>query len=169
MSDESNLTLRDLPEFPIEGNLIADTKSMKELVEARAKIDQAMQAKRDAEIARIKASMEENGISVHDISPKATVDYSVRYTEPKRVEVLGGNKSVSAGQKNDTAWSVETIAVPKKSRKAVEEKLPKKVSALPVKYRGENGEAWTGRGLKPRWLVVAMKKAKVKVPDMFAV
>lgn len=32
------------------------------------------------------------------------------------------------------------------SRKAVSAK------SVPVKYRDENGNTWTGRGLKPRWL-----------------
>jgi DNA-binding protein H-NS len=28
------------------------------------------------------------------------------------------------------------------------------------KYRGPGGETWSGRGLKPRWLVAEMKKGK---------
>jgi len=32
----------------------------------------------------------------------------------------------------------------------------------PIKYRGPNGETWTGRGLMPRWLAafVALGKSK---------
>jgi len=32
------------------------------------------------------------------------------------------------------------------------------------KYRGPSGETWAGRGVKPRWLVAAMKSGK-KVDD----
>ena len=28
------------------------------------------------------------------------------------------------------------------------------------KYRGPNGETWTGRGLKPRWMAAALKGGK---------
>ena len=31
---------------------------------------------------------------------------------------------------------------------------------IPPKYRGPNGELWTGRGLKPRWLAEALDKGK---------
>ncbi len=38
-----------------------------------------------------------------------------------------------------------------------EGKVPRKprsksLNPAPAKYRGPNGETWTGRGLKPRWL-----------------
>jgi len=40
---------------------------------------------------------------------------------------------------------------------------PKKV-ALPVaaKYRGPNGEGWSGRGLTPRWLTALLVDGKTK-------
>jgi DNA-binding protein H-NS len=31
---------------------------------------------------------------------------------------------------------------------------------VPPKYRGPSGEAWAGRGAKPRWLVAAIKGGK---------
>ena len=31
---------------------------------------------------------------------------------------------------------------------------------VPPKYRGPSGETWAGRGVKPRWLVAAMKGGK---------
>jgi len=31
---------------------------------------------------------------------------------------------------------------------------------VPPKYRGPSGETWAGRGAKPRWLVVAIKRGK---------
>jgi DNA-binding protein H-NS len=31
---------------------------------------------------------------------------------------------------------------------------------VPPKYRGPSGETWAGRGVKPRWLVAAIKRGK---------
>jgi DNA-binding protein H-NS len=31
---------------------------------------------------------------------------------------------------------------------------------VPPKYRGPSGETWAGRGVKPRWLVAAIKGGK---------
>jgi DNA-binding protein H-NS len=31
---------------------------------------------------------------------------------------------------------------------------------VPPKYRGPSGETWAGRGLKPKWMVEALKKGK---------
>lgn len=33
---------------------------------------------------------------------------------------------------------------------------------LPAKYRGPNGETWTGRGLAPRWLQAELAQGKTK-------
>ncbi len=38
---------------------------------------------------------------------------------------------------------------------------------LPAKYRGPNGETWTGRGLAPRWLQAELAQGKTK--EEFAV
>lgn len=37
----------------------------------------------------------------------------------------------------------------------------------PIKYRGPNGETWTGRGLMPRWLAALVAQGQSK--DSFAV
>ena len=31
---------------------------------------------------------------------------------------------------------------------------------VPPKYRGPSGETWAGRGVRPRWLVAAIKGGK---------
>ena len=31
---------------------------------------------------------------------------------------------------------------------------------VPPKYRSPSGETWAGRGVKPRWMVEALKKGK---------
>jgi len=43
----------------------------------------------------------------------------------------------------------------------------KSSSPAPVKFRGPNGETWTGRGLMPRWL--AAKVAEGQSKESFAV
>jgi DNA-binding protein H-NS len=35
-----------------------------------------------------------------------------------------------------------------------------KGTKVPPKYRSPSGETWAGRGVKPRWLVAALKKGK---------
>ena len=37
----------------------------------------------------------------------------------------------------------------------------------PIKYRGPNGETWTGRGLMPRWLAALVEAGQAK--ETFAV
>lgn len=56
--------------------------------------------------------------------------------------------------------SKKNRSVPKKSSK-------KKRAAVPVKYKGPNGETWTGRGRTPRWLVTAESAGKKR--EHFAV
>jgi DNA-binding protein H-NS len=43
----------------------------------------------------------------------------------------------------------------------------KTASPAPVKFRGPNGEAWTGRGLMPRWLAALVAQGQAK--ESFAV
>jgi len=41
--------------------------------------------------------------------------------------------------------------------------VPRKVAAsVPAKYRGPNGEGWSGRGLTPRWLTALLVDGKTK-------
>ena len=48
-------------------------------------------------------------------------------------------------------------------------KVPGSTTVKPaaIKYRGPNGEAWSGRGLMPRWLTALEAQGKTK--DQFAV
>ena len=52
-----------------------------------------------------------------------------------------------------------------RSRKPVA--AAKSGNPAPIKYRGPNGETWTGRGLMPRWL--AAKVAEGQTKESFAV
>ena len=49
-----------------------------------------------------------------------------------------------------------------RGRRGVSALKGRKVAA---KYRGPDGEAWAGRGAKPRWLVAAMKETGKKLDD----
>jgi DNA-binding protein H-NS len=47
-------------------------------------------------------------------------------------------------------------------------KLPKKLTTpVAAKYRGPNGEAWSGRGLTPRWLATLIAQGQTK--EAFAI
>jgi DNA-binding protein H-NS len=37
---------------------------------------------------------------------------------------------------------------------------PRKGYKVAPKYRGPHGETWSGRGMKPRWLTIAMSEGK---------
>jgi len=54
-------------------------------------------------------------------------------------------------------------AAPKSARKTAQ----KKGAKIPVKYRDDNGNAWTGRGKTPLWIVEAEKAGKSR--DSFKV
>jgi DNA-binding protein H-NS len=52
-------------------------------------------------------------------------------------------------------------------KKSITEKLSAKVSkkagvAVAVKYKGPNGETWSGRGLTPKWLVALVAQGQSK-------
>jgi DNA-binding protein H-NS len=54
-----------------------------------------------------------------------------------------------------------------KSAPAKAKKKEKSASVVAAKYRGPNGESWSGRGLTPRWLAALLALGKTK--DDFAV
>ena len=46
-------------------------------------------------------------------------------------------------------------------------KASKSVNPAPAKFRGPNGELWSGRGLMPRWLAALVAEGQSK--DSFAI
>lgn len=64
-------------------------------------------------------------------------------------------------------------AAKSKGRVAVAGKRPRTKSAtkgtttVPAKFRGPNGETWSGRGLMPRWLTALVAQGRQK--DEFAI
>ena len=54
------------------------------------------------------------------------------------------------------------IAKAKKSAPAKARKTEKAAAVIAAKYRGPNGETWSGRGLTPRWLSALVAQGKTK-------
>lgn len=50
----------------------------------------------------------------------------------------------------------------KRRGKAVLSKPKKTTTTLPPKYKGPNGEVWSGRGLMPRWLAALVAQGHPK-------
>ena len=70
------------------------------------------------------------------------------------------NGSISAGRPSAKRVSSQRTRKAKKVH-------PLKGKKAAVKYRGPNGETWSGRGLAPRWLAALEKKGKKR--DSFLV
>lgn len=54
-----------------------------------------------------------------------------------------------------------------RARKSTSGKASKTGTPVAIKYRGANGETWSGRGLMPRWLAAQVAQGKTK--ESFAV
>lgn len=52
------------------------------------------------------------------------------------------------------------IAKGRATKPAGQARQPKRRAKVAPKYRGPNGETWTGRGLAPRWLVALEAQGK---------
>lgn len=65
---------------------------------------------------------------------------------------------------------VETISERNANRMKGLTRKPRKARKLPIRFRNPDNpeETWAGRGLRPRWLVAALKSRKRKLED-FAV
>jgi DNA-binding protein H-NS len=70
---------------------------------------------------------------------------------------LGFASSAPAGKRGKAAKAAPAPAAGKRAAKTA--KKAKKFT-VPVRYRDDKGNTWTGRGNKPRWLVAAMAEGK---------
>ena len=86
----------------------------------------------DKTVAEIKAQMQAFGITVKDLTAKKTTAKG----RGKAAKTVRATK-VDSGAKN--------------AAKPVE-----------AKYRGPNGESWTGRGLMPKWMKALVAEGKSK-------
>ena len=48
-------------------------------------------------------------------------------------------------------------------------KVKKPTAAVAAKYRGPNGESWSGRGLTPKWLATLIAQGNAKEQYLIAV
>jgi len=88
----------------------------------------------DKTVAEIKAQMKAFGITVKDLTSTKAV-----------------GKAKGKGKVATVARATKGEVTAKKAGKPVE-----------AKYRGPNGESWTGRGLAPKWLKALMAEGKAK-------
>lgn len=106
-------------------------------IETLTKQANAIRAKEfDKTVADIRVKMLAFGITVKDL----------------RLGVTG--KPTQKARRTKSAEGEKTM-----SRKA---RGGKAVTVAPVKYRGPNGETWSGRGLTPRWLAAVISTGKMK-------
>ena len=54
------------------------------------------------------------------------------------------------------------------SNRKVNASAGKKQGTVPPKYRGPNGETWSGRGLTPRWLATLVTQGQAKEAFLIA-
>ena len=88
-------------------------------------------------------------INVSEMNVEALIDLQKRVDE-----MLVKRRAVIEKQ---LEWMDRASAVVSGARRGGSTLKGRKV---PLKYRGPKGEAWAGRGAKPRWLVAAMKSGK---------
>ena len=71
---------------------------------------------------------------------------------------LQTGKARNTKVKTKTATKAESVG----SKVKVKGKGGKASTVVPAKYRGSNGETWSGRGLTPRWLAAQMTQGRAK-------
>ena len=73
-----------------------------------------------------------------------------------RDEIAGVLKSRAESLRRE----IDRLVGPTSSANTDHRHGPKKGHKVAPKYQGPNGEKWSGRGLKPRWLTIAINKGK---------
>lgn len=107
----------------------------------KARIDQlqkqlaAAEANKAPAIKKVRALMKKLGVTIQDLQENAGTGQRGRPAKP----TLNDQVSNGNGRK------------PRKSRRTV-----------PIKYRDDAGNTWTGRGKTPRWIIEAEKTGKTR-------
>lgn len=70
-------------------------------------------------------------------------------------------KDLGAGRRKAKPGRVKAVATKGKS-KGQRAAASKKAGTVTPKFRGPNGETWTGRGLMPRWLSALVAQGRTK-------
>lgn len=124
------------------GNLIDIQSQIEKLQKQAAEI---RSREFDKTVKEILAKMQAFGITLMDV--QQAMGKSVKTRGKAKVKADPGRQ----------------VAAKRAGRKAA-----KKTGAkVPAKYRGPNGESWSGRGLTPRWLATLVAEGKSK--ESFAV
>ena len=71
-------------------------------------------------------------------------------------------KDIQTGRTRDIKSKRKSVATSESIGNKVKSKGKKPSTAVPAKYRGLDGETWSGRGLTPRWLAALVKQGRAK-------
>ena len=71
-------------------------------------------------------------------------------------------KDIQIGKTRDTKAKTKTAAKAESVGSKVKGKGGKALTVVPAKYRGPDGETWSGRGLTPRWMAALMTQGRAK-------
>jgi DNA-binding protein H-NS len=99
----------------------------------------------DKTVQEILAKMNAFGITLRDLQPKKA-----------------GKLSGKRGPKSSAKGAVKAARSSMGKRTS-----PRAGTVVPPKFRGPNGETWSGRGLMPRWLSALVAQGRTK--EQFAV
>ena len=89
----------------------------------------------DKTVEEIRAKMAAFGITINDLKPG------------------------KAGKRGSAKRAASAKAAPRKAKAG---RSSRAGAAVPPKYRGPNGETWSGRGLAPRWLSALIAQGQPK-------
>ena len=80
-----------------------------------------------------------------------------------KMQVFGiTTKDLQTGQKRVNVVKKVKTNVFDKNNRVIERKRKINTFTVAPKYRGPNGEGWSGRGLTPRWLVTLIAQGREK-------
>lgn len=130
------------------GNLIEIQSQIEKLQKQAAEIKAR---EFDKTVKQIMAMMAAFGITLKDL---------------QRAQGKGGDKPGSAGRKGQVAVK-KTASRKAAAKEMVRVQSDRKGNKVAAKYRGPNGETWSGRGSMPRWLVGLVEAGKSK--ESFAI
>lgn len=71
-------------------------------------------------------------------------------------------KDLQPGKVRGAKPKSKTAATAKSAGGKVKKKGEKAATVVAAKYRGPNGETWSGRGLMPRWLAALVAQGQTK-------
>ena len=76
-------------------------------------------------------------------------------------------KDIQTEKARNTEAKIKTAATAESVGRKVERKGGKAFTVVSAKYRGPDGETWSGRGLTPRWVAALMTQGRAK--DEFSI